>query len=83
MTNGTCGGRAAEKDALPRFYAGVATGHAGFSGTTGKHAFDQRLFGTANEPRLQGRALYLAAKGTVAVSERVRAVLQGIELALI
>ncbi len=44
---------------------------AGFSGTTGKHEFDKRLYGTATEPRLQARALYLAAKGTVAVSERV------------
>lgn len=99
---------AAEQDALPRFYAGVATGHskstlensagerfssknhplpiklyggaelsdhfaveAGFSGTTGKHEFDKRLYDTATEPRLQSRALYLAAKGRVAVSERV------------
>lgn len=44
---------------------------AGFSGTTGKHEFDQRLFGTASEARLQSRALYLAAKGTVAVSDKV------------
>lgn len=99
---------AAEKDALPRFYAGVATGQskstlensagerfssknhplpvklyggvdlsdyfaveAGFSGTTGKHEFDKGLYGTATEPRLQSRAFYMAAKGTVAVSEKV------------
>lgn len=99
---------AAEKDAGPRFYAGVATGQststlensagerfssknhplpiklyggavltdnfaleAGFSGSTGKYEFDKRLFGTATEPRLASRALYLAAKGTVAISEKV------------
>ena len=59
-----------------KLYGGVALTdylalEAGFSGTTGKYEFDQRLYGTATEPRLQSRALYLAAKGTVAVSERV------------
>jgi len=43
----------------------------GFSGTFGEHTFDKRLFGTDTEPRLASHALYLAAKGTVAVSERI------------
>ena len=44
---------------------------AGFSGSAGKHVFDKRLFGTATEPRLASQAIYLAAKGTVAVSESI------------
>lgn len=44
---------------------------AGFSGATGKYEFDQRLYGTALEPRLSSQAFYVAVKGTVAVSERV------------
>lgn len=44
---------------------------AGFSGTAGKHSFDKRLFGTESEPRLASRTFYVAAKGTVVVSERV------------
>lgn len=44
---------------------------AGFSGATGKYEFDRRLYGTAAEPRLSSRALYVAVKGTVAVSERM------------
>jgi len=44
---------------------------AGYSGTTGKYSFDKRLYGSATEPRLASRAFYVAAKGTVAVSEKV------------
>lgn len=59
-----------------KLYGGVALTdylalEAGFSGATGKYEFDRRLFGSATEPRLSSRALYVAVKGTVAVSERI------------
>jgi OOP family OmpA-OmpF porin len=59
-----------------KLYGGVALTdylalEAGFSGATGKYEFDRRLYGTAAEPRLSSRALYVAVKGTVAVSERI------------
>lgn len=44
---------------------------AGFSGATGKYAFDRRLSGSTLEPRLSSRAFYMAVKGTVAVSDRI------------
>jgi OOP family OmpA-OmpF porin len=59
-----------------KLYGGVALTdylalEAGYSGWTGKHVFDKALHGTTTEPRLSSRALYLAAKGSVAVSERI------------
>lgn len=66
-----------KKHPLPlKLYAGVELTdylalEAGYSGLAGKYAFDKRLFGTAAEPRLSSRAVYLAAKGSVAVSDAV------------
>lgn len=66
-----------KKHPLPlKLYAGVELTdylalEAGYSGSTGKHEFDKRLFGTATEPRLASQAIYLAARGTVAVSESI------------
>ncbi|MGI4719648.1 MAG: outer membrane beta-barrel protein [Janthinobacterium lividum] len=66
-----------KKHPLPlKLYGGVDLSEhvaleAGVSATAGKHMFDQRLFGTVTEPRLASRAFYLAAKGTVAVSDKV------------
>jgi len=59
-----------------KLYGGInLTDHlaleAGVAGATGKYEFDRRLYGTAAEPRLSSRALYLAVKGTVAVGDRV------------
>jgi OmpA-OmpF porin, OOP family len=59
-----------------KLYGGVALTdylalEAGYSGATGKYEFDRRLFGSATEPRLSSHALYVAVKGTLAVSERV------------
>lgn len=59
-----------------KLYGGVALNdflalEAGFAGATGKYEFDPRLYGTASAPRLSSRAVYLAAKGTVAVSDRL------------
>lgn len=66
-----------KKHPLPvKLYAGVELTdylalEAGYSGSTGQHAFDKGLFGTSTEPRLASQAIYLAAKGTVAVSESI------------
>lgn len=66
-----------KKHPLPvKVYAGVALTEylaleAGYSRSTGKHVFDKRLLGTTTEPRLASQAVYLAARGTVAVSESV------------
>ena len=66
-----------KKHPLPvKLYGGVTLNEhialeAGYSGSAGKHAFDKGLFGTSTEPRLASQAIYLAAKGTVAVSESI------------
>ena len=43
----------------------------GFAGVASRYKFDRELTGTGQEPRLSSRALYLALKGTVAVSDRL------------
>ncbi len=66
-----------KKHPLPvKLYAGVELTdylalEAGYSGSAGKHTLDKRLFGTATEPRLASQAIYLAVKGTVAVSQSI------------
>ena len=77
LENGAGERFSSKKHPLPlKLYAGVELSdylalEAGYSGSTGKHVFDQRLFGTGTEPRLSSQAIYLAAKGTVAVSESI------------
>lgn len=45
---------------------------AGVSGAAGKYTFDRGLYGTVSEPQLATRALYLAMKGSVALSDSLR-----------
>lgn len=59
-----------------KLYGGVALTdylalEAGYSGSAGKHAFDKGLHGTTTDSRLSSHAVYLAVRGSVAVSEHI------------